>query len=359
MAARHHLRSLMIRNPGLLILVTILVSSGVARSQSWIDQSTDCWGALTTNLPLIATSSDSTWELLKITSDATSGAATITGTAKLSGSYAVIAQIGTPPVKMSGFYSWTQNSWLAGNGSLANEEPEYDEWLSSSIFAAQAIQGRLSGCSRYVICQLHQDETRHKRFGDVHLVPDAWSKSVVPAIDFFKSNPQFQANMSLSNDIQSQCESILHVSNPYMVLGAFQILVSSNRLTQIDMDTVLTSGDVRLIAACSALGYLYQWSDNDSNGQWFLDRVHTIKSMDQLEGVTIGTWEAHSPNFTGGSTADLPIRTRIRPTEDYDYDIKAFFAIRANLNANFPNSSKSDPRWLAIDTLCNAALVGK
>ncbi len=312
-------------------------------------------GAVGSYLPLIAQSKQDTWVLVKIITDQLSGCATPSGFTTISGSYRVVQQLGVAAAGRAGRYSWSQPSAILRSAFQSGRpDPAEARWFASQLFSYRTDDGRTpQSATRYLICILHEKAAGQDKFTNVHLVPEGWQNDLLSAVIYLRAHPKLGDLNAAASD-QTQLRGLLHSPNPYLVLTALQLLAASKSLTPADMDVVLSSTDVIVIASSLVIARLYSWSDIDNNAKWLTDRVNTIKSLEQLEGVANGILAA-SPfgmMMSPSPITDLSGNIALSKPQTSNYATSLIPLVRQKLKELDPNDGTVDVEWRDIDSIC-------
>jgi hypothetical protein len=339
----------------ILILAWLLLATvAQATPLEMADAPQEILGAAGSYLPLVAHSKQATWQLIKVVTDQFSGTEYENGYVTVSGSYVVIYQLGAGVAFPEGRYSWSQP---AGISTLSYTEgqtdPELSRWLEAELFSCR-LEGKIpQSATRILLCTLHEKAAGQDKFTNVHLVPMDWQRYVLPAVTYLRSHP----NLDVPSDAASgwtQAKSLLHDSNPYLVLSALQLLAASKNLTPADMDTAFSSTDSKVIACSIVIEQLYLWSDIASNAQWLRTKIATIKSLNQLEGVAFGILST-SPltmRMSPGLGNDLPPAMKALAQPENNFNVTLLPLVRQKLTELDPNGGPADERWRNIDAIC-------
>jgi hypothetical protein len=159
---------------------------------------------------------------------------------------------------------------------------------------------------------------------------------------------------------QTQVRSLLHESNPYLVLTSLQLLASSKSLTPADMETAFAFPDTKVVACSLVIAHLCLWSDVPSNAQWLKTKVSAIQAINQLEGVAYGLFViAPYIRVMYPSSADdfpnvlkLPAQQEAEVTKQEATDTDLLPLVRQKLTELDPNGNPTDERWRDIDQIC-------
>ena len=316
-------------------------------------------GPASTYMPLVAGGTGDKWVLLKVTPDQNplNGFAT-PGGSTVSGHYTVIGELGVEGAAQSGNYSWPEQTMVSLSGPGEQVQRSFSRWLELGWFAYPVNTQPTQSVTRYLLCLLHDKSSGQDKFTDVHFVPKEWESDLHPAVLYLRSHPEMTAPLAAGPALV-QAHTLLHNSNPYLVLTAAQLLLASGNLTSTDMDTLLASADQRIIAASLVLARFYHWDYVDGNTQWLTDRIAKVRSLDQLEAVAFGVF-AGSPRtltFYPNPTTDLPtLPPPAKLPRSYKSGLEAEIipAIRQRLKELAPSGSPADTRWLTIDGICRS-----
>ena len=251
----------------------------------------DIEGISSSSLAKVAQEPQAPWVIVKITPAPRSGipmASVVIGqppkplivTCAAFGSYAVVDQLGSPVTRKEAEYRWD----LPQIGISREDRQLMD--ASRPFTADDARQ------SWFLLCLLHETETGSKRFSNVHFVPDEWRAALSPAVMYFRSHSSLLnadlAKGDHSNAARDALESLTCNSNPYLVLTSYQLLAKIGGLTQEGMARALALSDTRLIASVVSMVSAEGWLEPSINGAWLESQVNTAKTLDLLEGITLG-----------------------------------------------------------------------
>ncbi len=314
-------------------------------------------GAVGSYLPLIAQSRQDAWVLVKVVTDQLSGCATRSGFSTISGSYTVIQQLGASVAKRSGRYSWSQRSTIfRASTKILRFDPELSRWRDSELFSYRSDGKMPQSATRYLLCILNEGASGQDKFTDVHLVPEDWQDNVLPAVLYLRDHP-YPSLLNFTDAAYVQTRSMVHSRNPFLVLTALQLLAANKKLTIEDMDVILSSTDVREVAAGIAISQIYSWTDLDTNSQWLKTRILGLRSIVQLEGVAVGILAANSffSAVYTNPTTDLPeLPDSTTPVEQQRgrREIYLTTAVRQKLNEIDPSGGSANAQWNEINSVC-------
>ncbi len=317
------------------------------------DTSEEIVGAVGTYLPPVAQSKQNAWELIKVVSDQFSGCATPSGRANISGSYTVIQQLGIATAHHSGTYSWSQPNAIFRFASGGRPDPEMSRWLESAYFSYRSDGSLPQSATRYLICIVNEKATGQDKFTEVHLIPASWRDYVAPAVLYLRAHPK-QNDLNAVASIMGEARSLLHNTNPCLVLTGLQLLAAEKHLTTADIEAATSSTNLNIIACSIALSRLYAWTDQDNYAQWMVARVAAIKSMKMLEGVAngIGTTASAAIVLYSGPFPSLSgTHQLVRPQDIRDWTGLPPL-VRQKLKELDPNGGIADERWVNIDSIC-------
>jgi len=318
-----------------------------------VDTSEEIVGAVGTYLPLVASSRQDTWVVIKVVSDQYSGCAAPSGRANISGSYSVVQQLGTATAHHSGTYSWSQPNAIFRSASRGRPDPVMLRWLESDFFSYRSDGGHPKSATRYLVCILHEKALGQDKFTEVHLVPAAWRNDVLSAVVYLRAHPKLN-DLTAPASSMEEARSLLHNSNPYLVLTALQLLAAGKHLTTADIEAATSSTDLNIIACSIALSRLYAWTDQDNYAQGMLARVAAIKSMNLLEGVANGicaTASAAMMLYSSSVPGLSGTQRLVRPQDIRDWTGLPPL-LRQKLKELDPNGGIADERWVNIDSIC-------
>ena len=344
----------------ILISLFLLISAGKSygrRIYSTLleraDTSDEIIGAVGTYLPLVAQSRQDNWVLIKVVSDQYSGCAAPSGRANISGSYTVVQQLGTATVHHSGTYSWSQPNAIFRFASGGRPDPEMSRWLESAYFSYRSDGSLPQSATRYLICIVNEKATGQDKFTEVHLIPASWRDYVAPAVLYLRAHPK-QKDLNAVASIMGEARSLLHSTNPCLVLTGLQLLAAEKHLTTADIEAATSSTNLNIIACSIALSRLYAWTDQDNYAQWMLARVAAIKSMKMLEGVANGigaTASAAIVLYSSPFPSLSGTHRLVRPQDIRDWTGLPPL-VRQKLKELDPNGGIADEHWVNIDSIC-------
>ena len=318
-----------------------------------VDTSEEIVGAVGTYLPLVASSRQDTWVVIKVVSDQYSGCATPSGRATISGSYTVIQQLGVATAHHSGTYSWSQPNAIFRSASRGRPDSVMLRWLESAYFSYRSDGSLPQSATRYLICIVNEKATGQDKFTEVHLIPASWRDYVAPAVLYLCAHPKL-SSLNAPASTMEEVRSLLHNTNPCLVLTGLQLLAADKHLTTADIEAATSSTNLNIIACSIALSRLYAWTDQDNYAQWMLARVAAIKSMNMLEGVENGIGATASAAMMLYSSSVLGLsgtQRLVRPQDLRDWTGLPPL-VRKKLKELDPNGGPSDARWVNIDSIC-------
>ena len=269
-------------------------------------------GISSASLTNVAQSAGQPWTLLHLAPNYTSGRLVIKKFQpngqilpedvghSVSGTYAVTCQLGFPLSQEEGEFYW---DFPQATFSKEQRKPVI---ASEPFFATDDDKGR------YLLCLLHEKESGAKRFSNVHLVPDEWQADVLPAVTYFRAHPALLTPDALNGShaiaLHDALAALTSNPNPYIVLTAYQLLLKVNRFSQEDMARVLALPNTKLMASIVSAACLNGWPVPDNNRTWFIGRIKTAHSLEQLEGISLGiscAWNIYEDNSPYKAEADV------------------------------------------------------
>jgi hypothetical protein len=137
------------------------------------------------------------------------------------------------------------------------------------------------------------------------------------------------------------------------VITAIQLLGNRNKLTDSDVDVILSSNNSQQIAACVIVTMLYTATDTVTPCPLILTYVSSARTMVQIYGVTLGTSLTGNLNTPGclEPGADLP-GLSYSPLDLWPVSKSVAPQIRQKLTAHQKPGAVSSEQASTIDFIC-------